>query len=77
MDVDLSTETVIDRLPAEVAAYAGDPGNAPHWYANISSVDWLTPPPVAVGSRMDFVARFMGCTLATPTRSSSWTHPTW
>ncbi len=41
-----------------------DPANAPLWYANIDSVEWLTPPPVAVGSRMAFVARFMGRRLA-------------
>jgi uncharacterized membrane protein len=58
------TETVIRRPVAEVAAYAGDPTHAPEWYANISSVEWRTPPPVAVGSRLDFVANFLGRRLA-------------
>jgi hypothetical protein len=64
MAVDVTTEIVIDRPRAQVAAYAGDPTNAPDWYVNITSVRWQTPPPVAVGSRMDFVARFLGRTLA-------------
>jgi uncharacterized membrane protein len=63
-EVDVHTEAVIRRPVEEVAAYAGDPGNAPEWYANIRSVDWQTPPPVAVGSRMDFVATFLGRRLA-------------
>ena len=63
-DVDVLTETVIRRPVAEVAAFAGDPANAPTWYANIDSVEWRTPPPVAVGSRMDFVARFLGRRLS-------------
>jgi hypothetical protein len=62
--VDVLTETVIRRPVAEVAAFAGDPGNAPEWYVNIDSVEWRTPPPVAVGSCMDFVARFLGRRLA-------------
>ncbi|MFP5253793.1 MAG: SRPBCC family protein [Actinomycetes bacterium] len=64
MSVDVQVETTIARPPDEVAAYAGDPSNAPEWYANIRSVDWQTPPPVAVGSRMDFVAQFLGRRLA-------------
>jgi hypothetical protein len=63
-DVDVLTETVIRRPIAEVAAYAGDPTHAPEWYANISSVEWRTPPPVALGSRLDFVATFLGRRLA-------------
>ena len=62
--VDVVTETVIRRPRDEVAAYAGDPGNAPRWYANIGSVEWRTAPPVAVGSRMDFVATFLRRRLA-------------
>ena len=40
--------------------FAGDPTNATQWYANIRSVTWKTPPPAAVGSRMEFEARFLG-----------------
>ena len=60
MAVDVTVETLIGRPVAEVAAFAGDPGNAPDWYVNIQSVRWQTPPPVQVGSRMDFVAAFLG-----------------
>lgn len=64
MAVDVSTEVVIERPRDEVAGYAADPSNAPQWYANIESVEWRTPPPLAVGSRLDFVARFLGRRLA-------------
>ncbi|MGY2875455.1 uncharacterized protein YndB with AHSA1/START domain [Marmoricola sp. URHA0025 HA25] len=64
MKVDVEVETVIRRPRAEVAAYAGDPSNAPQWYANIRSVQWQTDPPLRVGSRMDFVAQFLGRRLA-------------
>lgn len=64
MSVDVQVETTIARPPGEVAAYAGDPSNAPEWYANIRSVRWQTPPPVALGSRMDFVAQFLGRRIA-------------
>ena len=64
MGVDVQVETVVARAPAEVAAYAGDPTNAPEWYVNIRSVQWGTEPPVRVGSRMDFVAGFLGRRLA-------------
>ena len=62
--MDVQVEVDIDRPVIEVASFAGDPGNAPQWYANITSVSWQTPPPVSVGSRMDFVAQFLGRTLA-------------
>ena len=64
MGLDVLTETVISRPVAEVASYAGDPSNAPTWYANIESVEWETPPPIAIGSRLAFVAHFLGRRLA-------------
>ena len=60
MAVNVTVETRIGRPVADVAAFAGDPGNAPSWYVNIESVRWQTPPPVQIGSRMDFVASFLG-----------------
>jgi uncharacterized membrane protein len=64
MAVDVTVEGMIGRPRADVAAFAGNPSNAPKWYANIQSVVWRTPPPLDVGSRMDFVARFLGRQLS-------------
>ena len=60
MAVDVETEVTIERPRAEVARYAADPDNVPSWYENIESVAWVTEKPVAVGSRISFVARFLG-----------------
>jgi uncharacterized protein YndB with AHSA1/START domain len=64
MTVDVLTEIMIDRPLEMVAAYATDPSNAPAWYANIEAVEWVTSPPVQVGSEVAFVARFLGRRLA-------------
>jgi hypothetical protein len=59
-DVDVTSTIVIARPRAEVAAFAVDPDNATAWYRNITSVRWVSSPPVAVGSRIAFVAEFLG-----------------
>src|SRR5438445_1031601 len=64
MEVDVSTDIVIDRPIDDVAAYAGNPEHAPEWYQNIKSVEWKTAPPLRVGSRIAFVAHFLGRRMA-------------
>lgn len=63
-EVDVSGETVIHRARERVSEFAMDPANAPAWYANIRSVEWVTPPPLRVGSRVAFVAHFLGRRLS-------------
>lgn len=63
MAVDVVTEIEIGRPRDEVAAFAADPVNARAWYKNIKSVEWETPPPLVVGSKLRFRAQFLGRTL--------------
>ncbi len=64
VSVDVVTSIEIRRARADVAAFASDPDNATAWYRNITAVEWETPRPAAVGSRIAFTARFLGRQLA-------------
>ena len=62
--VDVETRIEIARPREEVAAYASDPDNVPEWYKNIAEVTWESPRPLAVGTRLAFVAQFLNRRLA-------------
>ena len=64
MAVDVLTDILIARPVDEVADYTMDPDNAPRWYVNIASVEWQTPKPLVIGSRLAFRAQFLGRQLA-------------
>jgi hypothetical protein len=62
--VDIVCELEIPRPRAVVAAYAADPDNTTSWYANIKAVEWETPRPLAIGTRLAFIATFLGRRLS-------------
>ena len=64
MLVDVVSEVEIARPRAKVAAYAAEPDNATAWYRNIKSVEWKSAKPLRPGSRIAFVARFLGRTIS-------------
>jgi uncharacterized membrane protein len=64
MPVDVCTKMVIGAPIDQVAQFAAEPDNAPAWYVNIKAVEWKTRRPLEVGSRIAFVAKFLGRRLA-------------
>jgi hypothetical protein len=64
MAVDVACEHVIRRPRDEVAAFATDPDHTTDWYVNIKAVEWETPRPLSVGTRLAFVASFLGRRLS-------------
>jgi uncharacterized membrane protein len=64
LTVDVSSAVTIDKPQSAVWAFASNPDRAPAWYANIKEVEWKTSPPLSIGSRVAFVAQFLGRRLA-------------
>jgi hypothetical protein len=62
--VDVTTSIEIARPRQVVAAYAADPDHVRDWYVNIDRVTWETEKPLGIGTRLAFVARFLGRTLS-------------
>jgi uncharacterized protein YndB with AHSA1/START domain len=62
--VDVTTAIDIARPRQVVADYAADPDHVRNWYANIDHVTWQTEKPLGIGTRLAFVARFLGRTLS-------------
>lgn len=62
--LDIITEIIINKNIDEVANYTANPDHAPNWYDNIESVEWKTPKPLEIGSRLAFVANFLGRKLS-------------
>jgi uncharacterized membrane protein len=70
--VDVLSEVTIDRPVEIVSNFSAEPSKAPEWYVNIESVEWKTDPPLAVGSQIQFVARFLGRRLRYTYEVTEW-----
>jgi hypothetical protein len=62
--VDVETSIEIECPRPVVAAFVSNPDNATQWYVNIRSIHWETTPPAVLGSRITFVAHFLGRRIA-------------
>jgi len=60
MTIDVTSEIEIKRWVPEVASFATNPDNVTKWYTKIKSVEWKSPRPLRVGTRIAFTARFLG-----------------
>jgi uncharacterized membrane protein len=63
MAIDVTATTEIDRPADTVAAYAFEPTNDPTWIGGISEATLLTPRPIAHGTRVQRLAKFLGRTI--------------
>jgi hypothetical protein len=60
MPIDVTAESTIARRREEVAAFAMEAENDTRWIGGISSARRLTEGPIAVGTRVERVAHFLG-----------------
>jgi uncharacterized membrane protein len=58
--VNVFTEIIINSPHEKVAQYAANPDHAPDWYVNIKSAEWQTEKTLQTGSKIAFIAEFLG-----------------
>jgi uncharacterized membrane protein len=73
--VTVQASIVVGRPIGEVFAYAADFRNDAAWRGEVSEIRYLTPDPIAVGSRELETARFFGRTARTETRVTEFEVP--
>jgi hypothetical protein len=71
----VEASAVIDRPVEEVFAFAADFRNDARWRGEVSDLHYLSPDPIAVGSRELETARFFGRTAVTETRLTAFGSP--
>jgi hypothetical protein len=60
MPFDVTAALDIAASPADVAAIEFDPRQDPRWIGGVDRVEWLTEPPIRVGSEVRRLGGFMG-----------------
>jgi uncharacterized protein YndB with AHSA1/START domain len=60
MGMEMTTERTIPRPADEVFEYFADASNNPAWQKGMQSCEWITEPPIGVGSQYRQLARLAG-----------------
>ena len=58
--ISIRNEIVINKPILEVSNYASDPTNSIKWCKRIISVQWKTPKPIQLNSKISYKSKFMG-----------------
>jgi uncharacterized membrane protein len=58
--VNVVTDIIINSPREKVAQYASNPEHAPDWYVNIKSAEWQSEKTIMPGSKIAFIADFLG-----------------
>jgi hypothetical protein len=61
--IDVSSHIEITRAREDIGAYTFNLDNAREWFGNLRSLEWLTPPPLAVRSRIRVATELFGHSL--------------
>jgi uncharacterized membrane protein len=62
--IEVTSTVAISRPADEAFAFVADAENNPRWQNGMRSCRWTTDPPIAVGSRYEQEASFLGKTIA-------------
>ena len=61
--IEVRVARTVNRPADEVFAFISEMRNNPRWQDGMRRCEWVTPPPVGIGSRYDQEARFLGRTI--------------
>ena len=62
--ISIRNEIVINKPILEVSNYASDPTNSIKWCKRIISVQWKTPKPIQLNSKISYKSKFMGALIS-------------
>ncbi len=58
--IKVQTEIIINKPIEEVSTFSADPSNSMQWNSNLISIQWKTPKPIQLNSKIAFKAKFLG-----------------
>ncbi len=73
--ITFETSIFINRPQQEVFDYVSEPANNTQWQSTIESSEWTSEGPIAVGSTLHVVTRFLGRKIESTSELTVWDSP--